>query len=162
MFQIFSSAAVVNSALRLNINIDCYIFVDPALNFILCVTHFDHLIKCPCADPESFVRGGPTFFPFFKLWHFLLLFLVQEEERGTKYHHKRAIISSPAKCHLNGISLECQWWPNIECRLGSFVIFQGIWTSIAKKPYIFGDFSCGGRDRLFPPPPPWIRAWCRS
>ena len=32
---------------------------------------------------------------------------------------------------------------NIECWLGSFVIFQGIRTSIAKKPYIFCDFSEG-------------------
>ena len=33
-------------------------------------------------------------------------------------------------------------WPaNIECELGSFVIFQGIRTIIAKKPYIFCDFS---------------------
>ena len=32
-------------------------------------------------------------------------------------------------------------WPIIECWLGSFVIFQGILTSIAKKHYIFCDFS---------------------
>ena len=32
-------------------------------------------------------------------------------------------------------------WPNNECWLGSFVIFQGIQTSIAKKPYIFVIFQ---------------------
>ena len=39
---------------------------------------------------------------------------------------------------------------NIECWLGSFVIFQGIWTSIAKKPFIFVIFQRGSR----PPVPP--------
>ena len=32
-------------------------------------------------------------------------------------------------------------WPNIECWLGSFVIFQGTLTSIAKKPYILVIFK---------------------
>ena len=36
------------------------------------------------------------------------------------------------------------WWPNIECWLGSFVIFQGIRTSIAKKPFILWFFRRGG------------------
>ena len=37
-------------------------------------------------------------------------------------------------------------WPNIECWLGkcSFVIYQGIRNSIAKKPYILGIFEGGG------------------
>ena len=65
-------------------------------------------------------------------------------ERGSKYHYKRAIIGLPAKCHLNGVSLVGRWWPNIECWLGSFMIFQG-----------------GGSGHLsFPPCPPlWICAW---
>ena len=44
----------------------------------------------------------------------------------------------PAKRHLNGVSLACPLWLNIEWWLGSFVIF------IAKKPYIFVIFSGGG------------------
>ena len=48
--------------------------------------------------------------------------------------------------HLNGVSLEGRWWPDIECWLGSFVIR----TSIAKKPYIFVIFHGGSR----PPVPP--------
>ena len=56
---------------------------------------------------------------------------------------------------MNSI-LECSWNNeyfgslaklvklNIECWLGSFVIFQGIWTSIAKKPYSFVIFLCVG------------------
>ena len=34
-----------------------------------------------------------------------------------------------------------QRWPNIECRLDSFVIFQGIQTSTAKQPYKFVIFQ---------------------
>ena len=41
----------------------------------------------------------------------------------------------PAKRHFNCGSLEGQRWPNI-CWLGSFSIFQGIGTSIAKKPQV--------------------------
>ena len=50
-----------------------------------------------------------------------------------------------------GVLLAGEWWPNIECWLGSFVVFQGIRTSIAKKPYIFVIFQ--DPDPLPPPPP---------
>ena len=46
-------------------------------------------------------------------------------ERGTKYHYKRAIIGSPAKRHLNDVSLAFHCWTNIKCWLGSFVNFSG-------------------------------------
>ena len=36
------------------------------------------------------------------------------------------------------------YWPKYECWLGSCVVFQGIRTSIAKKPYIFVNFHGGG------------------
>ena len=52
-----------------------------------------------------------------QLWPF---FLVDEGRED-----KLAIISLPAKRHLNGISLACRWWPNIEYCLGSFVIVSG-------------------------------------
>ena len=55
-------------------------------------------------------------------------------ENHIQYNFKQAIIGTPAKRHLNGFSLACWWWPKIECWLGSFVIFQVIRTSIAKKP----------------------------
>ena len=71
-------------------------------------------------------------------------------DRGSKYHYKWAIIGPPAKRHLNGVSLAGRWLPNIECWLFSFVIFQGIWTSIAKKPYISVIFQRGSG----PPVPP--------
>ena len=40
--------------------------------------------------------------------------------------------------------------PNIECWLGSFVIFQGIWTSIAKKTYNFVIFQGGSGPPALP------------
>ena len=49
----------------------------------------------------------------------------------------------PSSRHLNGVWLAGRRWPNIVCWLGSFVIFQGIWTSIAKNSY-FCDFSGEG------------------
>ena len=82
------------------------------------------------ADPESFVRGGPN----------LITFLLAD--RRSKYRYKWAIIGPTAERHLNGVSLAGRWWPNIECWLRSFVIFQGILTSTAKNSYIFVIFLC--------------------
>ena len=91
-----------------------------------------------CPDPGSFVRGGPT-----------LTFSWREGGGGLVdegREDKWAIIGPPVKCHLNGVSLAGRCWPKIEYWLGSFLIFQGIKTSIAKKPYIFvifqGVFVC--------------------
>ena len=60
-----------------------------------------------------------------------------------------AIIGPPAKRHLNVVSLAGRWWPTIECWLGSFVVLQGIRTSIAKEPFIFVIFH-GGPDPISP------------
>ena len=61
-------------------------------------------------DPESFVREGPTFF-------------LEGREDPNKYHHyKQAVMDPPAKRHSNGVLLARLWWPNIECRIGRFVI----------------------------------------
>ena len=53
------------------------------------------MIYClPCADPESFDRGGPTFFYLFFI-------------RGKRIQIalKAGPIGPPAKRHLNGVSL---------------------------------------------------------
>ena len=100
------------------------------------------------ADQEFFVRGGPTVTTFF----FCLFFL-----QGGKGSNNS--ISGPSSARqrnaiFNGASLACQRWPNNDSWLGIFVIFRGIRTSIAKKPYIFYDFSGGerrGPDPLFHP-----------
>ena len=92
-----------------------------------------------CADPESFVGGGPLLTTFF----FSFVFLEGRED-PSQYHYKRAIIDPPAKRHLNGVSMACRYWPKIECWLGILVIFQAVWTSSTKKPYNFVTFRGGG------------------
>ena len=60
-------------------------------------------------------------------------------DRGSKYRYKWAIISPPVKRHWNGVSLAGRWWPNIECWLCSFVLFQG-----NKETLYFCNFAEGG------------------
>ena len=48
-------------------------------------------------------------------------------------------------CSWDSISSACRWWPVIEC----WLIFQGIWTTIIKKTYIFVIFQ-GAPDTLSP------------
>ena len=108
----------------------------------------------------SSMHGTRIFLDGVHFWRFFFYLIF------SKYHEKRAIIGPPAKRHLNGVSLACQWWPNIECWLGSFMIIQGILTSIAKKPYIFVIFQAGGEvpDPLPPLPPldPRMSRWQKS
>ena len=70
----------------------------------------------------------------------------------------------PAKPHLNGISLACRWWPNIECWLGSFVIVRGSRPVLLRNPIFLWFFrgrggEGGGVGTPCPPPPLWIRTW---
>ena len=65
---------------------------------------------------------------------FCCCFLLHGGREDPKTTKKRAIIGPPAKHHLNGVSLAGRLWPNIECPLGSFMIFHGIQTSIDNKP----------------------------
>ena len=90
---------------------------------------------------------------FANLITLFIIFLKLMGDRGSKYRFNWAIIGPTAKHH--GILLVGRWWPKIECWLGSFVIFQGIRTSIAKKPYVFVIFfSGGGGGGPDPPVPP--------
>ena len=66
----------------------------------------------------------------------------------------RAIIGPLAKRHLNGVSPADQWWPCIQCWLGSSVVLQGIRASIAKKPYSLVIFQ--GVQAVCSPPPPTL------
>ena len=52
----------------------------------------------PCADPESYVREGPTLTTLF-----ILVDEGREDQNTTII--MRAIVGLPAKRHLNGISL---------------------------------------------------------
>ena len=84
-----------------------------------------------------------------------VFFLSWWVDTGSKYRYKWAIISPPAKRHLNGVMLTGRWWHNIRCWLCSFVIFQGIRTSSAKKkPILFLNFLWGSRPSVSPLDPP--------
>ena len=76
----------------------------------------------------------------------LNIFLMMRGEGRSKYIYKRAIIGTPVKRHLNGLSLACRWWPNIECWLGSFGIFRGSGPILQRNP-IFLWFFRGGEGR---------------
>ena len=76
-------------------------------------------------------------------------------DRGSKYRFNWAIIGPTVKRLRNGVSLAGRWWPNIECWLGSFVVFRGSGPVLQRNP-IFCDFK-GGPGPLPPPPPLWIR-----
>ena len=103
---------------------------------------------------RKFCKRGPNLTTFF--FYFILSWW---GERGSKYHCQRAITGPPAKRHWNGVSMACRWWLNIECWLCSFVIFQGIWTNIVKKPYIFVIFrGCPDPPAPTPMTVPSIRA----
>ena len=99
---------------------------------------------------QKVLSEGVQFWPFF---FFFFFFLVDE---GREYN--RAIISPPAKPHLNVVLLVCWWLPTIECWLGSFVIFQGIRGSgpVLLRNSIFLWFF---RGVLTPCPRLWIRKW---
>ena len=84
----------------------------------------------PCADPESFVRGGPT-----SNWQlfFLKIWWGREDANTT-------IISGPSLAHQQNTMLACWWWPNIECWLGSYVIFRGSRPVLLRNPLFLWFF----------------------
>ena len=97
-----------------------------------------------CADPESFVRGGPTLTTFFFLSFYF------DEGGGSEYHYKRGIVGPPAKRHLVAFRWRVDDGPTLNAGLVA-AIFQGIWICIARKPLYFCDFS-GGVQSPSPPP----------
>ena len=87
-----------------------------------------------CADQESFVNGGSTLTFFF--------FLVDEGKEHLNTTESGAIFGPPVKRTP---------FYNIECWLGSFVIFHGIRTSINKETYSFVIFQAGPNHWSSPP-----------
>ena len=62
--------------------------------------------------------------------------------------------SNTTKYHLNGVSLVCQLWPNIQCWLGSFMILRGSKPVLLRSPPALQFSRGGGSDPSAPPPPP--------
>ena len=86
-----------------------------------------HFTLCSCADPET--RGGPTLSSFFAF------FLV--DERGNDPNTTESGSSSARQ--RNAIKMAFCWraddGPTFNACLVALWFFQGIRTSIAKKPY---------------------------
>ena len=116
-------------------------------NYLLKSVYISYTIGCPLGALAS----GLSYVHVDKHGTCAFFFSLVDEGREDP----NAIISGPSLARQqNSISLVGRWWPNIECWLGSFVVLQGIRTSVAKKPYIFCDFSGGGGGVQTPPPPP--------
>ena len=60
---------------------------------------------------------------------------------------------------LSGVSLECRWWPNIDCWLCSFVIFRGSGPVLLRNPIFLWFFRGGGGGVWTPCPSLWISPW---
>ena len=97
--------------------------------------------NCRCSGMRisiKFIRGYPTL-----TTHFFIIIIIQlmRRKRGpktTKTGHHRPSSDTPFKWRFAGGPIVVQ---NTDCWLGSFVIFQGIRTSFAKKPYSFVIFQ---------------------
>ena len=88
---------------------------------------------------QKILLEGVQLWQCFNVVVFLNIFYEGWEEWITP-----VIIGSPAKHHLNGVLLVYWWWPNIECWLGSFMIYQGIKSAPElQKTLYFCDFSRG-------------------
>ena len=94
-----------------------------------------------CADPESFVKGDPTLTTF--------VFKVDRGREdpsptlsGPSSARQRNAFETPLKA-FRWHADEC---PTLNAGLET-VIFQEIRTCIARKPYIFVIFQCGGPDQ---------------
>ena len=83
-------------------------------------------LEIPCADPGSSNFDNVLIFAF----------LGGREDPKTT-------ISGPSSARQGNA--------NIECWLGSFILFQGARTNIAKKPYIFKIVRGGGGLDPLPP-----------
>ena len=103
----------------------------------------------------SWIPFGSDLDPNSDIVFFFFFFKGERIQISQKAGHHRPASETP----LNGVSLACWWWPNVECWLGSFWEFQGIRSSIAKKFYVFVIFQVGGPDPLSPL---WIHAWDRT
>ena len=77
----------------------------------------------------------------------------------TRYSYNPTVIGPPVKCHLNGVSLACRWWPNIECWRGSFVNFRGSGQVLLRNLVFFRGGGGGGGGGPDPLSPLWIQLY---
>ena len=104
------------------------------------------LKPCMCGS-RKFCQRGSNFDNFFFFFFFKLM-RGEMIQIPLKVGHHRPASETPFKWRFAGGPMMA----HIVCWPGSFVIFQRIWTSIAKKPYIFVILQ-GGSGPPCPPPP---------
>ena len=110
---------------------------------------FYHIPKC---------LNWETFFPEFHsdlicsrtLTTFFLLFCKGASYLSLKVGHHWPASETP----LNGFSLACRWWPNVECWLGSFENFRGSGPVLLRNSIFLWIFRGGGGGGVRPPAPP--------
>ena len=95
-----------------------------------------------------------------ELWQRFFFFFFKGEriQISQKAGHHRPASETP----LNGVSLACWWWPNVECWLGSFENFRGSGPVLLRNSMFLWFFRWGGRGVPDPLSPLWIRAWDRT
>ena len=132
---------------RLWLNILARALVDTWARIAMWVSEWDLMadgISPTMHGSRNFCQWGPNYDK---------VFFIVDEERDDLNTTKCGPLSARQQNAIeNGVLLADWWWPNIECWLGSFVIFQGIRTSSAKKSYIFFIFQGGGSG----PAPPYL------
>ena len=78
---------------------------------------------------RKFWQRGVQLWRFFALFFFFVLFFEGREYPNTP-------INWPLLAYL-----ACWWWPDNECRLGSFVIFRGSRTVLQRNPIVLWFFQ---------------------
>ena len=81
-------------------------------------------------------------------WIFSSFFKGVRIQISLKADHHRPASETP----LNGVSLACRWWPNVECWLGSFENFKGSGSVLLRNSIFLWFFRGGGGSG--PPVPP--------
>ena len=76
-----------------------------------------------------------------ELWRFFFFFFKGERIWiSLKAGHHRPTSETP----LNGVSLACRWWPNVECWLGSFENFRGSGPVLIRNSIFLWFFAPSG------------------
>ena len=105
---------------------------------------WEYFVSCMRGSIKFFFSKGSSFS------YLLLSWWGDQIPLKVGYMYHRPVSETQFKWRFSGVPMMAQhWW------LGSFVVFQGIRTSIAKKPSILWFFRRWGPDPL--PSPFWIR-----
>ena len=73
---------------------------------------------------------------------FFFFFKGERIQISLKVGHHRPASETPSP--LNGVSLVCRRWPNVECWLGSFEIFRGSGPVLLRNSIFFVIFQVWG------------------